>query len=161
MKSAVELAFFEIEKKQRERKEGGDGGKQQQQQGDASPKKSKITDTSSKFADQAAAKYNRLKVLEEAEKDARIKFLERQLVEQSADHKKQIKSLEDHHFHETKECEREYTDFVSKMIKKHRKEMSDSKRDMKDMQNVHKTFLESYVEASLEELRDNGGSPKL
>mmetsp|Transcript_11849 Transcript_11849/g.25656 ORF Transcript_11849/g.25656 Transcript_11849/m.25656 type:complete len:142 (+) Transcript_11849:1863-2288(+) len=97
----------------------------------------------------------------ETEKDERIKKLEEQLASEKEKHATEIKALKDRHNNENKECDNEYTEFVAKMLKTHRKEMNELKRGMKDMQNVHKTFLDSYVEASVDALRNYSGSPNL
>eukprot|EP00584_Thalassiosira_punctigera_P011835 CAMPEP_0172547550 /NCGR_PEP_ID=MMETSP1067-20121228/17053_1 /TAXON_ID=265564 ORGANISM="Thalassiosira punctigera, Strain Tpunct2005C2" /NCGR_SAMPLE_ID=MMETSP1067 /ASSEMBLY_ACC=CAM_ASM_000444 /LENGTH=742 /DNA_ID=CAMNT_0013334649 /DNA_START=27 /DNA_END=2255 /DNA_ORIENTATION=+ len=139
MKSAVKFALYEIGKNRPSLLEGGGKQKSESQSAKIEVKK------------------------KETEKDKRVKELEEQLASEKEKHAKEIKALEDQHFNETKECEHEYTEFVSKLLKSHRKEMNELKRSMKDMQSVHKTFFDSYVEASLDIMRDSSESrePKL
>ena len=66
---------------------------------------------------------------------------------------KEMGSLKTKHDIDTKECETEYTRFVENLIKSHRKEIDDMRNEMKSTQNVHRMFIESYVEASLDVLR--------
>ena len=63
-------------------------------------------------------------------------------------------TLKAKHNIETKECETDYTRFVENLIKSHRKEIDDLRNEMKSTQNAHRTFIESYVEASLDVLRN-------
>jgi len=141
MKSAVSFALYEIAKNRQGMLSAG------------AAKNSKPPAATIKAAMEAKKK--------ETEKDERIKELEQQIASEKEKHATEIKALEDRHSNENTECENEYTEFVAKMLKTHRKEMNELKRGMKDMQNVHKTFLDSYVEASVDALRNNYGSPNL
>jgi len=76
-------------------------------------------------------------------KDQRIKELERALSKQREEHAEELK----HH-------NANYTNFVAKLIKSHRKEIDAVRKEMNKMQSVHKTFIDSYVESSLDALRN-------
>ena len=76
-------------------------------------------------------------------KDQRIKELERALSKQREEHAEELK----HH-------KANYTNFVAKLIKSHRKEIDAVRKEMNKMQSVHKTFIDSYVESSLDALRN-------
>jgi len=88
-----------------------------------------------------------------AKTNERNKELEDGLAKTVDKFKNEMDSLKAKHDIETKECETDYTRFVENLIKSHRKEIDDLRNEMKTMQNVHRTFIESYVEASLDVLR--------
>ena len=138
MKSAVELAYYEVMNNDERRgslhPDAGSGNNKQsgEMQDDHS---SKTVSREEKLATD----------LERSEKT---------LIETIAKHKKEISALKEQHLKETEECEANYTEFVAKLIAKHRKEKE-------EMQRVHTTFAESYVESSLDALRElNDKSPK-
>jgi hypothetical protein len=85
--------------------------------------------------------------------DERNKELEDGLAKTIDNFTKEMGSLKSKHDIDTKECETEYTRFVENLIKSHRKEIDDMRNEMKSTQNVHRMFIESYVEASLDVLR--------
>ena len=93
--------------------------------------------------------------------EAKIKALQKELSKTKAKHAKEISSLKEQHKKEAEESEKKYNDFVANLTKSHRKQVNDLKREMKSMENVHKTFLDSYVEASLDALRSASESPTL
>lgn len=142
MKSAVELAYYEVMNNDERRgslKGGNDAdsgnNKQSGEMQDDHPSK-----TSSKTKE--------IKLTKDLERS------EKTLLETIAKHKKEISALKEQHLKETKECEANYTEFVTKLIAKHQKEKE-------EMLNVHTTFVESYVESSLDALRNlNDKSPK-
>jgi len=149
MKSAVELAFYEL----RDSKHNRQSEKTDDGNSNAVNEKKEPTKT--------ATPSNSVNKDHEKEKDLKIKKLEEELHVTKLQHAKQMSAMKDRHLDETKDCESNYTKFVSKVIKSHRKEVNDLRKDMKTMNNVHATFLESYAEASLEELRNNCESPSL
>ena len=89
-----------------------------------------------------------------AKTDERNKELEDGLAKTVDNFKNEMDTLKAKHNIETKECETDYTRFVENLIKSHRKEIDDLRNEMKSTQNVHRTFIESYVEASLDVLRN-------
>ena len=90
-----------------------------------------------------------------AKKDERIQEREDSLAKTVDNFTKEMDSLKTKNDIEAAECETEYTRFVENLIKSHRKEMDDLRNEMNSAQNIHKTFIESYVEASLDVLRKN------
>lgn len=93
--------------------------------------------------------------LEMTRKDERIKELDADFVKTLKKFSHKLSSLKKNHELEMKECETKYTGFVKDLIKSHRKETDDLRKEMKSMRNVHRTFIESYVEASVDMLRKN------
>ena len=91
---------------------------------------------------------------EMAKMDERNKELEDGLAKTVDNFKNEMDSLKAKHNIETKECETDYTRFVENLIKSHRKEIDDLRNEMKSTQNAHRMFIESYVEASLDVLRN-------
>ena len=99
-------------------------------------------------------KENMLWRKEMAKMDERNKELEDGLAKTVDNFKNEMDTLKAKHNIETKECETDYTRFVENLIKSHRKEIDDLRNEMKSTQNAHRTFIESYVEASLDVLRN-------
>ena len=95
-------------------------------------------------------------------KDEQISKIEDELAVTLDSFTKELQSTRTKHENETKASEAAYTGFVQNLVKKHRREMDDLRRSMKTAQNIHKTFIDSYVEASLDCLRrSNCDSPTL
>jgi len=115
----------------------------------------KMDERNKELEDGLAKTDERNKELEDglAKTNERNKELEDGLAKTVDKFKNEMDSLKAKHDIETKECETDYTRFVENLIKSHRKEIDDLRNEMKTMQNVHRTFIESYVEASLDVLR--------
>ena len=115
----------------------------------------KLDERNKELEDGLAKTDERNKELEDglAKTNERNKELEDGLAKTVDNFKNEMDSLKAKHDIETKECETDYTRFVENLIKSHRKEIDDLRNEMKTMQNVHRTFIESYVEASLDVLR--------
>jgi predicted nucleic acid-binding Zn-ribbon protein len=95
-------------------------------------------------------------------KDDQISELEDKLAVTLNSFTEELESTRTKHENETKASEAAYTGFVQNLVKNHRREMDDLRRSMKTAQNVHKTFIDSYVEASLDCLqRSSCDSPTL
>lgn len=163
MKSAVRFALYEIGKNRPEllNMARAQKSKDQNSKPPVSMAKEKRKAVGEKNEETEAKKQKADEKDKKTEKDHLIKKLEAELAVTKEKHAEEIKSWEQKHVKETKQNEDKYTAFVAKLIKSHRKEMNIVKRKMKDMQNVHKTFLNSYVEASVEVLRNGCGSPEL
>lgn len=89
------------------------------------------------------------KEMNSAKKDHRILELEQELANVKEQHAQAMSDKAYQHFNQIRECEEGYAKFVQS----HRKEMSELKKEMETMRQVHTTFLESYAEASLDALR--------
>lgn len=95
-------------------------------------------------------------------KDDQISELEDKLAVTLNSFTEELESTRTKHENETKASEAAYTGFVQNLVKNHRRELDDLRRSMKTAQNVHKTFIDSYVEASLDCLqRSRCDSPTL
>jgi chromosome segregation ATPase len=97
-----------------------------------------------------------------AKKDGQINDLEDKLTLTMNTFTKELESAKTKHDIETKESENAYTEFIQSLCTSHRREMDDLRKSMKSTQNIHRTFIDSYVEASLDLLRkSNCDSPTL
>lgn len=163
MKSAVELALYEIEKRNNNKSnnEGGKTADAMMTKNDSSvdyiKPKSKY-DNSMELNESSIKRIQEMSVKRiqdlEGTNDERIKKLEQELETTKALHSLQMKHLKEDHAKETSDMEKRYTDFVTGLVRTHEKELDGLREEMKDMKNVHGRFLESYVEASLDLLGD-------
>jgi hypothetical protein len=116
-------------------------------------------------------KANEIKVLHEENEELRrqltrkneqISELKDQLDVASNSFTKELEDTRTKYEVESKRIEAAYTEFVQDLVKNHRREMDDMRRSMKTAQNIQKTFIDSYVEASLDCLqRSSCDSPPL
>ena len=101
----------------------------------------------------------------EAGEDGLVEELMETLATQEKQHEDHAvlitKKLREEHEAELDEVESEYKTIVSDLMKAHRKEVQELKKQIRTSENVHKTFLDSYVEASLDSLRNSSESPAL
>ena len=101
----------------------------------------------------------------EAGKDGLVEELMETLATQEKQHEDHAalikKKLREEHEAELDEVESEYKTIVSDLMKAHRKEIQELKKQIRTSENVHKTFLDSYVEASLDSLQNSSESPAL
>ena len=148
MKSAVELALLEIGEHPEEVYDGEGGSTAPTQTNNEQNTRVSDEKEKDKQIKELVEKNKRIKELEE--KDESIKELETQLQSEKTKHTIQIQVLNDLHSHETKETEAEYTKFVSDLIKKNQKKMDAVTQELECMKNVHRTFLESFVETVCE-----------
>ena len=156
MKSAVELAFYETKNGDNQNNEdGNDGDDSKNTTGSNGPSKPDA-------AREEDAKMDRqIKEPKEEEHDKRIKELKEELAATKQKHDRRISKIKSKHLEEAKNCESKYHEFVYKLNNSHGKELASLKKDMKKTQNVHKLFLGSYVDASLDVLRNYSDSPSL
>lgn len=133
MKSAVELACYEIRREVNQANKRSDGG---------------------------AAGGSAVAAAPEG-KEGRVAELERELAKVRADHASKVSKMKEEHLKEMRSREDKYVNFVAKLQKSHRLEVDELKREKRSMMSVQKTFLESYVEASLDALRSTSESPEM
>lgn len=96
-----------------------------------------------------------LKEEDSAGKDHRIQELEQELENVKEQHAHEMSQKALQHFDQIRVCEEGYNKFVQS----HRQEMRELKKEMETMRHVHTTFLESYVETSLDALRNTREGP--
>ena len=167
MKSAVELAFHEMKNNKRSScllEDGNGDGDSSKELANKNNKSSTsnvvVTENNNTRIDQLERELVSTKLEYALQlKDKQINQLEQELASTKLKHASLISSIEDQHAAETKDNATKYTDFVAKLLKSHRGEMEEQRNSQKRMQDVHKTFLESYVEASVDALRNNCESP--
>lgn len=157
MKSAVELAFYELKKHNGgllSRKDVGNN------RVDLSHKTSADDIMEQSIITAVKEKEDKMKN-KLGHNSKRVKELEEELAMMKQKHEEDVAAIKSKHVKETKKTEKNYADFVSKMVKSHRKEINSLKKSLKEKESSHKAFLESYVEASVDALRNYSDSPSL
>lgn len=168
MKAAVELALFEIEsnQKKKQKKEESltqkgtakEAGRANGNVGKKSNTTTKSNNTTNNNIDQhQAAQQSMWSHKKIKQQEDQINSLENLLRKQNQVHETKIKALQSAHAAEIEIQKSEMSDQVTQMVKNHRKEVHDLKGEMRDLRGVQKTFMESYVEASLDVLRSSSG----